>query len=65
VQQSVEDRVIALLEEGMSTKEAAKLVSGEMNVRKKDVYAAALRLQNKSNGSVEAGPSSTTAVPDS
>jgi uncharacterized protein YoaH (UPF0181 family) len=53
VQLSVEDRVSELLEEGMSTKAAAKLVSGEMNVSRKDVYAAALRIQNKSNDSVD------------
>lgn len=65
VQQSVDERVSALLEDGMSTKAAAKVVSGELNVRRKDAYAAALRLQGKSSGSGRDGIDSTSQVPES
>ena len=47
MQETMGERVSALLQGGMSTREAAKVVSGEMNVRKKDAYAEALRLQQK------------------
>lgn len=44
--QSVEERLTMVLREGMNTKAAAKLVSSEFNLRKKDVYDMAIKLQN-------------------
>lgn len=46
VQQSVDERLTMVLREGMNTKAAAKLVSSEFNLRKKDVYDMAIKLQN-------------------
>lgn len=51
MQQSLDERLHELLQDGMGTKAAAKVVSGELNVSRKEVYAAVLKLQSNMKSS--------------